>query len=257
MRPPRVALLAALVTVPFVTGCAALAQAVGEGEPCGLDSANPYTVVPVERGEWVQLYWRRPDGTDYRTFAAIRRAVDMEGLAFIAATNAGIYEPGFIPTGLHVERGVEQVPLNRDAGRGNFFMLPNGVFVVGDDRRAAVVSADDYAAGRTGVGRVAYATQSGPLLVSDGALHPSFRMGSTSCRTRSGVGVTASGQVVFAISNGAVNFYDFARYFRDTLGTPDALYLDGGYPTRLWAPRQRRVEDGAFAGILAVVRDLE
>src|SRR5690606_21216807 len=126
-------------------------------------------------------------------------------------TNAGIYEPGFIPTGLHVEDGETLVPLNTDDGRGNFFLKPNGVFVVGEDG-AAVVSTEDYAAGRVPVERVRYATQSGPLLVRDGALHPAFGPRSTSCRTRTGVGVTEDGQVVLAVSNGAVNLYDFARY---------------------------------------------
>ena len=237
-------------------GCGALAQAA-RNQPCVLDAEVPYTVVRVDpRYERVRLYWRRPDGTDYRTFAAVRDAADIEGLALVAATNAGIYEPGYVPTGLYVERGETLVPLNTESGRGNFFLQPNGVFVVGEGGRAAVLSTESYAAGTRPVGPVAYATQSGPLLVEGGTLHPRFREGSTSCRARSGVGVTAEGQVVLAITNGAVNFYDFARFFRDSLGTPDALYLDGGAPTRMWVPRQRRQEDGMFAGILAVVRDL-
>ena len=186
----------------------------------------------------------------------MREAVDREGMVVVAATNAGIYEPDYVPTGLYVEDGETLVPLNTDDGRGNFFLKPNGVFLVGEDGAAAVVSTEDYAAGRVPVERVGYATQSGPLLVQDGTLHPAFGPRSTSCRTRTGVGVTEDGQVVLAISNGAVNLYDFARHFRDTLGTPDALYLDGGYPTRFWVPRQGRQEDGAFAGIIAVVRDL-
>lgn len=256
MAPRRAALVALLAFAPVLAGCRALAQAV-ENQACALDAETPYTVVRVDpEREWVRLYWRRDDGTDYRTFAAVREAVDREGLVMVAATNAGIYEPGYVPTGLYVEEGEVLVPLNTADGRGNFFLKPNGVLVVGDDGRAAVVSTEDYAAGRVGVERVAYATQSGPLLVEGGRLHPAFGPGSTSCRTRTGVGVTADGQVVLAISNGAVNLYDFARHFRDVLGTPDALYLDGGYPTRLWAPRQGRQEDGAFAGIIAVVRDL-
>lgn len=253
----RTALLSVLVTVPVLAGCSALAQAA-RNEPCALDPSAPYTVVRVDpQREWVQLYWRRADGTDYRTFTAVREAVDAEGLAMVAALNAGIYEPGYVPTGLHVERSQVLVPLNRADGRGNFFLQPNGVFVVGADRRAAVVSTDAWAAGARPVGEAVYATQSGPLLVLDGQLHPAFRIGSTSCRVRAGVGVTGAGAVVFAVSNGAVNFHDFAVFFRDTLGTPNALYLDGGRATvRLWAPRLRRTEDGAFAGVLAVVRDL-
>ncbi|MDX1419355.1 MAG: phosphodiester glycosidase family protein [Rubricoccaceae bacterium] len=256
MAPRRAALLAVILVAPVLAGCRALAQAV-EQQTCALDGDDPYTVVRVDPArEWVRLYWRRDDGTDYRSFEAVREAVDREGLALVAATNAGIYEPGFVPTGLWVEEGETRVPLNTADGRGNFFLKPNGVFVVGADRTAAVVSTDGYVAGRTGVERVWFATQSGPLLVNDGALHPSFGPASTNCRTRTGVGVTEDGQVVLAISNGAVNFYDFARHFRDVLGTPNALYLDGGFPTRFWAPRRGRIEDGAFAGVLAVVRDL-
>ena len=257
MAPRRAALLVVLIAVaPVLAGCRALAQAV-EQQACALNDDEPFTVVRVDPAtEQVRLYWRRADGTDYRTFAAVREAVDAEGMAMVAATNAGIYEPGYVPTGLYVEKGETLVPLNTDDGRGNFFLKPNGVFLVGEDGRAAVVSTEDYAAGRVPVDRVWYATQSGPLLVHGGDLHPRFGPASASCRTRTGVGVTADGRVVLAISNGAVNLYDFAAYFRDELGTPNALYLDGGYPTRLWAPRQGRREDGAFAGILAVVRDL-
>jgi uncharacterized protein YigE (DUF2233 family) len=257
MAPRRAALLALVAVAPLLAGCRALAQAV-ESQTCALDAGRPYTVVRVDPArEEVRLYWRRDDEGPYRSFEAVRQAVEREGEVLVAATNAGIYEPGYVPTGLHVEDGETLVPLNTADGRGNFFMKPNGVFAVGADGRAAVVSTDDYAAGRVPVGRVEYATQSGPLLVDDGRLHPAVGPGSTSCRTRTGVGVTEEGEVVLAISNGAVNLYDFARHFRDVLGAPDALYLDGGYPTRLWAPREGRREDGAFAGILAVVRDLD
>ncbi len=37
-----------------------------------------------------------------------------------------------------------------------------------------------------------------------------------------------SGAVRFAISEDRVNFYDFARLFRDHLKCPNALFLDGG-----------------------------
>jgi uncharacterized protein YigE (DUF2233 family) len=40
-----------------------------------------------------------------------------------------------------------------------------------------------------------------------------------------------------------VNFHDFARLFRDELGTPDALYLDGSV-SRLYD----RASDGTTVG---------
>ena len=49
-----------------------------------------------------------------------------------------------------------------------------------------------------------------------------------SLNIRNGVGVSPDGtRAVFAISNDAVNFYSFARLFRDGLGLPEALYFDG------------------------------
>jgi uncharacterized protein YigE (DUF2233 family) len=90
-----------------------------------------------------------------------------------------------------------------------------------------------------------YATQSGPMLVIGGKLHPKLLPGSDSLYVRNGVGVSADGsRAVFAISNDAVNFHAFARLFRDELGLPDALYFDGNI-SRLYAPQLGR-HDGGF-----------
>jgi uncharacterized protein YigE (DUF2233 family) len=54
---------------------------------------------------------------------------------------------------------------------------------------------------RRGAPDCRFATQSGPMLVIDGALHPRFREDSTSLNIRNGVGVSADGQrLVLAIS---------------------------------------------------------
>jgi uncharacterized protein YigE (DUF2233 family) len=80
------------------------------------------------------------------------------------------------------------------------------------------------------------ATQSGPMLVMNGRLHPRFHPGSTSLKLRSGVGVRADGEVIFAISQEAVSFDSFARLFRDGQSCPNALFLDGGSVSSLYAP---------------------
>jgi uncharacterized protein YigE (DUF2233 family) len=98
-----------------------------------------------------------------------------------------------------------------------------------------------------------YATQSGPMLVIDGALHPKFLATSDSLYVRNGVGVTEDGRAVMVISNDAVNFHSFARLFRDVLDTPNALYLDGNI-SRLYAPQLDRHDGGFPMGpILGVV----
>ncbi len=80
-----------------------------------------------------------------------------------------------------------------------------------------------------------------------GQLHPRFIANSDSVYIRNGVGVTPDGRAVFAISERAVNFYTFARFFRDGLGAPDALYLDGSI-SRLHAPEIGRNDFGFAMG---------
>ncbi|MEA2840293.1 MAG: hypothetical protein QOF41_1623 [Methylobacteriaceae bacterium] len=80
-----------------------------------------------------------------------------------------------------------------------------------------------------------YATQSGPMLIIAGHIHPKIHADGTSRKIRNGVGV-ASGRIVqFVISDNAVTFYEFASLFRDRLGCRDALFLDGSISS-LYAP---------------------
>ena len=138
------------------------------------------------------------------------------------AMNAGMYHRDRSPVGLYVEDGVELAPLSTPAGPGNFGMLPNGVFSVRTDGSFHVDATPDYGGTDT-----RHATQSGPMLVIDGSLHPRFLPGSTSLKIRNGVGVRPDGTALFALSEAPLNFHSFARLFRDELGAPDALYLDG------------------------------
>ena len=100
-----------------------------------------------------------------------------------------------------------------------------------------------------------FATQSGPMLVIDGAICTrSFMPDSDITYIRNGVGVSADGsRAVFAISNDRVNFHAFARLFRDDLGLPHALYFDGNI-SRLYAPEIERDDIGFRMGpIVGVV----
>lgn len=240
--------LAPLALVLVFAGCAGIAQSI-RNEPCVLDQRQPFTVVEAMPGEHeIRLYWRDASGEPFLNLGAVRRHVEAQGDSLVMATNAGIYEPGFIPTGLHIEDGEELQPINRDDGAGNFFLQPNGVFYVTASGAAGVVATEEWPIPDS----TRLATQSGPLLMREGRMHPRFREGSESCRLRSGVGVREDGTVVFAITNGASNFHDFALAFRDRFDSPDALYLDGGR-SRMLYPAGGRMEDGQFAGILAVV----
>lgn len=194
-----------------------------------------YAVVEIDLArERLDLVWKpAPDAPAFASVEALRSWSSAQGRELLFATNAGIYDTGFRPLGLHVEDGVVLRRLNTvrgDGRRGNFSMQPNGVFHVDASGRAGVVATAEWAS--AGVD-ARIASQSGPMLVVDGAINPLFQSSSTSRRLRSGVCAPSPRRVVFAISEAPVNFDAIARVFRDQLGCRDALYLDGTL-SRLW-----------------------
>ena len=142
-------------------------------------------------------------------------------------TNGGMFHPRGIPVGLFVEETVEVTGLNFDEDRGNFFLLPNGVFFVSCDNVAGVLETTQFRDSVYNKGTtLKLATQSGPMLVIDSVRHPKFNKNSPNNYIRSGVGVTDDQKIIFIISQEVVNFYTFASIFLEK-GCKNALYLDG------------------------------
>jgi uncharacterized protein YigE (DUF2233 family) len=146
--------------------------------------------------------------------------------------NAGMYRADQRPLGLFVAAGREERPLNQGSGSGNFYLAPNGVFWVGAHGAPHVTETGAYAAAPPA--GVAWATQSGPLLVQGGAFNPHISADGASLNLRNAVGVR-NRVALFVISDDKVSFGRLARFLRDALGCPDALYLDGAVSS-LWAP---------------------
>lgn len=179
-----------------------------------------YVVCVVSTADYdIRLRHADAGGNPYKDIAKLAGAEP-----FDFAMNAGMYHEDFSPVGLHVEDGVEQSPLNLGDAPGNFFMKPNGVFFVDEDGAPGVLETNAYAAARV---RPRIATQSGPMLVIDGAVHPRFEADGESRHVRNGVGVNSDGAAVFAISRSPVSLGRFARLFRDGLGCRNALFFDG------------------------------
>lgn len=198
-------------------------------------------------GDDLRLFLKDQTGQAYGGFSAVDAGLAPSHLLW--AMNAGMFQPDLDPLGLYIEDGVQIHGIVTGDGPGNFGLLPNGVFCIGP--RFSVVESRAFQADPP---RCTYASQSGPMLVIGGALHPAFRADGDSLKIRNGVGVSEDGKTAwFALSEQPVNFERFARYFRDGLGARDALYFDGSV-SRLYAPEIGRTGGGFPIGpIVGVV----
>ena len=176
-----------------------------------------------------------------RTETPIRELADVElslgerAPAVAFAMNGGMYDEDGRPIGVAIVEGRQVHAINIRKGGGNFHLMPNGVFEVRRDGRAAIVTSDKWRPSPD----IRLATQSGPMLVIDGKLHPSFSPDGTSRYVRNGVGIAPGGRPLFVISSDAVSLGKFARFFRDRLKCRNALFLDGAV-SALWDPAAGR-----------------
>ena len=148
-----------------------------------------------------------------------------------------MYRPNRSPVGLYIENGRQLQGAITASGSGNFYLKPNGIFFV-DGNTAGIFETSRFLHERP---HADIATQSGPMLVVGGRLHPRFSSTSSSEKIRNGVGITDTKKVVFAISNDPITFTEFAKFFRDQLHCPDALYLDGSISS-VYAPSVQRAD---------------
>lgn len=188
-------------------------------------------------------------GPPWRSLAAFAANRSPEAPSVVFAFNAGMFDDDGKPIGYYVENGERLQALSRKAGPGNFHMLPNGVFY-GAGSKWAVRSAEDFFSSVTN--RPDFGTQSGPMLVVDGELHPGIQDDGASLRIRNAVGVDDTGRALFVISDQPISFGKLARYYRDVLKVRNALFLDGTV-SQLWDPENRRLDNTYPIGPLIVV----
>jgi len=203
--------------------------------------ANRYSICTVDTAKAdLRLFLNGDNDKLLGQFRAIDTMLEAENAKLAFAMNGGMYHSNRAPVGYYVENGTEVMRVVPNAGPGNFGLLPNGVFCIRAGR-ADVFETLSFIARAPDCD---FASQSGPMLVIDGALHPRFLPDSTSRFIRNGVGTSSDGtRAVFAISRDPVTFYQFGRLFRDALNMPNALYFDGNI-SRLYAPELGRRDAG-------------
>ncbi len=209
-----IAAVAVLIAcTPTLAGCGPITH---EGARYTVCSFNP-AVDPIE------VFSLDPDGAPIGDFTRLQELLDADDRVLTFAMNAGMFDENLLPIGLYVEEGITEKKINRRSGSGNFHLKPNGVFFIVDGK-AQVLDTEAFV--KSGV-KPDYASQSGPMLVINGKMHPKFSVSGTSDKIRNGVGVQADGTVVFAVSEQAVNFHRFASLFKDLYGCRNALFFDG------------------------------
>ncbi len=203
------------------------------------------------RTDEVRVLWQGAEGQPLRTIPRAAAFLRQQGEEPRLIVNGGIFEPGGVPSGLLVQDGEELRPLNQRPGKGNFYLLPNGVFGIGKDG-AWIVRSNEYPPAGA---QVLHAVQSGPLLLRGGRIHPKFRQDSKSRLHRNGVGVTVEGDVLLVITDfhspRFPNLFEFAEVFRD-LGCDDALFLDGDLSQMKWG-KELDAPSNRFGSMIAVV----
>ncbi|MDJ1496683.1 phosphodiester glycosidase family protein [Cytophagaceae bacterium DM2B3-1] len=213
------------------------------------DSLITYTADPAK----IQLFWKDSEDQHLRSIGRLESWITSQHKKLIFATNGGMYESDGTPVGLFIQNGKVVEPLNKKevlkngSSIPNFYLKPNGVFYIDKAGKAFVTETNKFNLSN----QIQWATQSGPMLVVNRAIHSVFQKGSPNQVIRSGVGILPNGKVLFAISRSPINFYDFALYFQQQ-GCANALFLDG-FVSRIYLPEKGvRQTDGNFGVIVGV-----
>ncbi|MBA3511482.1 phosphodiester glycosidase family protein [Sphingomonas sp.] len=210
--------------------------AIAAHNPCNqqIFEDDRFTVCDAGGGR-IELAAAARNETPVRRFADLESKLGARAGRVAFAMNAGMYGEDGRPIGLAIVEGRQVRAINRRKGGGNFHLMPNGVFQVRGDGRSEIVTTADWKPSPD----TRIATQSGPMLVIGGKLHPAFDHDGSSRHIRNGVGIAPDGRPLFVISEDPVSLGKFARFFRDRLKCRDALFFDGAV-SALWDPANHR-----------------
>ncbi len=237
-----------LILVFFITSCASPAQ-IKDASIINNPELD-FHIVDLQK-QHLRFYSVNTNGRPYSNIGQLKSELDKANQTLIFAMNGGMFDKDLSSQGLYIENGelINELDTNR-TGYGNFYLQPNGVFYLTKDKKTGICRTEDF----KNLDRIQFATQSGPLLVIDGAIHPKLTEGSKNLHIRNGVGILPNGNLLFAISNQTINFFDFATFFKSN-GCNYALYLDG-FVSKMYLPQKNWHQlNGQFGIIIAETAD--
>lgn len=209
-----------------------------------------YVVNPKK--QHVALYWKNEKQENFRNIENLKLWLSKRNKELLFGMNGGMYKKDYAPQGLFIEGKIMKASLDTTSGNGNFYLKPNGIFYLTTDNTPFVCETANFIENAN----IKYATQSGPMLVIDGKIHSAFKENSTNLNIRNGVGILPNNSIMFAMSKEAINFYQFAEFFRKN-GCKNALYLDG-FVSRTYLPEKKWIQtDGNFGVLIGVSQEIK
>ncbi len=204
-----------------------------------------YKVNPKK--QQLKFYWKDDKNQIFKSIQHLKTWLETKNQQLLFATNGGMYKEDNSPLGLYIEEREIISPLNKRTASGNFYWKPNGILYIDIDSNAGICKTEKF----INNDKIKYATQSGPMLVFDGNIHPEFKKGSTKLNIRNGVGLLPNNELIFIMSKHEVSLYDFAKYFKES-GCKEALSFDG-FVCRTYLPEKNWSQtDGNFGVIIGV-----
>lgn len=197
----------------------------------------------------LQFYSTDENGVYFQNHKHLKEWLIKKNQQLVFAMNGGMYKKDLSPQGLYIEAGIENSTIDkRENGYGNFYLQPNGIFCILSNNEPKIMITKAYKETE----QIKYATQSGPMLLIGGKIHPKFNQASKNLHIRNGAGILPNGNVLFAMSKEKVNFYRLAEFFK-AHQCKNALYLDG-FVSRTYLPSKNWVqEDGRYGIIIAEI----
>lgn len=170
--------------------------------------------IDLETSE-LKFYYKNEKNENFRNHKRLRRSLEKNKKELVFAVNGGMYNKDLSPQGLYIEDGktIKELSIQKK-GYGNFYLQPNGVFYIDKDYNAGILATDKL----KHISNIKYATQSGPMLVIEGEIHPEFRKGSKNLHIRNGVGLLPNGNLLFVMSKEKINFHDLVVIQVNTVG---------------------------------------
>jgi uncharacterized protein YigE (DUF2233 family) len=230
----------------------AIKQIVGAAEH--FDATQAFIALETKPNNRVKMYWQNENHQILGSLGNLVNFAQQQGDSVLYACNGGMYMQNQSPLGLFIHKGKVLQKINERSGTGNFYLKPKGIFYVLKNGKYGIADFETKNPIKAITNTIDYATQSGPMLVTNGAINPLFVPNSANVNIRNGVGILPNGQAIFAMCTTPLNFYDFANYFK-TKGCKQALYLDG-FVSRTYCPSQDYKQlDGDFGVMIGVVQN--